>query len=438
MKKIDFNKLNEYFDKEIEVSGFVDNIRNLQYVIFIVLKDKYGKLQITIEKNMEKNQELIKIVDDLTIDSTVKIKGILKENSKVKLNGMELIPSSITVTSKAFMEQPINYKDLQNVLIDTRLDNRMLDLRNPKNALIFNVQSLFVRDFRETLYNKGFMEIHTPKIIGAASESGAEVFEVKYFDRAAYLAQSPQFYKQMAMASGFEKIFEVAPVFRAENSNTNRHATEFTSFDVEFSFIDSYNDVMDLEEEMIINALKIVHDVYGEQIKKEFNTEVVVPTSKFPRVTLTEAYKEFKERYGYIAQGDDLYDLSSEGEKLAYRLAKDKYNSEFIFITGYPANKRAFYHKRDENGILLGYDLIWKGVEITSGAERENRYEVIKKQAEEKGLSKDVSFYLDFFKYGCPPHGGFGLGVDRFTMNLLNIPVKEAQFIFRGPNRLNP
>lgn len=438
MKKIDFNKLNEYFDKEIEVSGFVDNIRNLQYVIFIVLKDKYGKLQVTIEKNMEKNQELIKIVDDLTIDSTVKIKGILKENSKVKLNGMELIPSSITVTSKAFMEQPINYKDLQNVLIDTRLDNRMLDLRNPKNALIFNVQSLFVRDFRETLYNKGFMEIHTPKIIGAASESGAEVFEVKYFDRAAYLAQSPQFYKQMAMASGFEKIFEVAPVFRAENSNTNRHATEFTSFDVEFSFIDSYNDVMDLEEEMIINALKRVHDVYGEQIKKEFNTEVIVPTSKFPRVTLTEAYKEFKERYGYIAQGDDLYDLSSEGEKLAYRLAKDKYNSEFIFITGYPANKRAFYHKRDENGILLGYDLIWKGVEITSGAERENRYEVIKKQAEEKGLSKDVSFYLDFFKYGCPPHGGFGLGVDRFTMNLLNIPVKEAQFIFRGPNRLNP
>lgn len=438
MKKIDFNKLNEYFDKEIEVSGFVDNIRNLQYVIFIVLKDKYGKLQVTIEKNMEKNQELIKIVDDLTIDSTVKIKGILKENSKVKLNGMELIPSSITVTSKAFMEQPINYKDLQNVLIDTRLDNRMLDLRNPKNALIFNVQSLFVRDFRETLYNKGFMEIHTPKLIETASESGAEVFEVKYFDRAAYLAQSPQFYKQMAMASGFEKIFEVAPVFRAENSNTNRHATEFTSFDVEFSFIDSYNDVMDLEEEMIINALKRVHDVYGEQIKKEFNTEVIVPTGKFPRVTLTEAYKEFKERYGYVAQGDDLYDLSSEGEKLAYRLAKDKYNSEFIFITGYPANKRAFYHKRDENGILLGYDLIWKGVEITSGAERENRYEVIKKQAEEKGLSKDVSFYLDFFKYGCPPHGGFGLGVDRFTMNLLNIPVKEAQFIFRGPNRLNP
>ena len=438
MKKIDFNKLNEYFDKEIEVSGFVDNIRNLQYVIFIVLKDKYGKLQVTIEKNMEKNQELIKIVDDLTIDSTVKIKGILKENSKVKLNGMELIPSSITVTSKAFMEQPINYKDLQNVLIDTRLDNRMLDLRNPKNALIFNVQSLFVRDFRETLYNKGFMEIHTPKIIGAASESGAEVFEVKYFDRAAYLAQSPQFYKQMAMASGFEKIFEVAPVFRAENSNTNRHATEFTSFDVEFSFIDSYNDVMDLEEEMITNALKRVHDVYGEQIKKEFNTEVIVPTCKFPRVTLTEAYKEFKERYGYVAQGEDLYDLSSEGERLAYKLAKDKYNSEFIFITGYPANKRAFYHKRDENGILLGYDLIWKGVEITSGAERENRYEVIKKQAEEKGLSKDVSFYLDFFKYGCPPHGGFGLGVDRFTMNLLNIPVKEAQFIFRGPNRLNP
>ena len=438
MEKIKFSELENYFDKEIEVSGFIENLRVLQYVIFIVLKDKYGKLQVTIEKEDENNSKLVEIASNLTLDSTVKIKGILKQNPKVKLNGMELIPSDIEVTSKSLEELPINYKDLANTLIDTRLDNRMLDLRNERNNYIFRIQSDLIRNLRDTLYNKDFMEIHTPKIIGAASESGAEVFEVKYFDRKAYLAQSPQFYKQMAMASGFEKIFEVGPVFRAENSNTNRHATEFTSFDVEFSYINSFSDVMDLEEEMITNGLAFIKEKYGDKIKELFNVDVVVPTRPFPRVKLNDLYKELESLYGYKAEGEDLYDLSSEGEKLAARYAMDKYNSEFIFITGYPAEKRAFYHMRDDDGLLNGYDLIWKGTEITTGAQREHRYEVLKRQAEEKGLKEDIKFYLDFFKYGCPPHGGFGLGVDRLTLVLLEIPVKEAMFIFRGPNRLNP
>ncbi len=438
MEKIKFSELENYFDKEIEVSGFIENLRVLQYVIFIVLKDKYGKLQVTIEKEDENNSKLVEIASNLTLDSTVKIKGVLKQNPKVKLNGMELIPSDIEVTSKSLEELPINYKDLANTLIDTRLDNRMLDLRNERNNYIFRIQSDLIRNLRDTLYDKDFMEIHTPKLIGAASESGSEVFEVKYFDRKAYLAQSPQFYKQMAMASGFEKIFEVGPVFRAENSNTNRHATEFTSFDVEFSYINSFSDVMDLEEEMITNGLAFIKEKYGDKIKELFNVDVVVPNRPFPRVKLNDLYKELESLYGYKAEGEDLYDLSSEGEKLASRYAMDKYNSEFIFITGYPAEKRAFYHMRDDNGLLNGYDLIWKGTEITTGAQREHRYEILKRQAEEKGLKEDIKFYLDFFKYGCPPHGGFGLGVDRLTLVLLEIPVKEAMFIFRGPNRLNP
>ena len=438
MEKIKFNELGNYFDKEIEVSGFIENLRVLQYVIFIVLKDKYGKLQVTIEREDENNKELVEIASNLTLDSTLTIKGILKENSKVKLNGMVLIPSSIVVTSKSEEEHPINYKDLDNIQIDTRLDNRMLDLRNERNNYIFRIQSDLVRNLRETLYNKDFMEIHTPKLIGAASESGSEVFEVKYFERLAYLSQSPQFYKQMAMASGFEKIFEVGPAFRAENSNTNRHATEFTSFDVEFSYIDSYEDVMNLEEEMITNALSYIKDKYGDKIKELYNVDVVVPTRPFPRIKLMDLYKELETLYGYKAEGEDLFDLSSEGEKLAARYAMDKYNSEFIFITGYPAEKRAFYHMRDNEGVLNGYDLLWKGTEITTGAQREHRYDILKKQADEKGLKDDIKFYLDFFKYGCPPHGGFGLGVDRLTMILLNIPVKEAMFIFRGPNRLDP
>ena len=292
---------------------------------------------------------------------------------------------------------------------------------------------------REYLYNHKFTEIHTPKLIGAASESGSEVFEVKYFDRKAYLAQSPQFYKQMAMASGFNRIFEVAPCFRAENSNTSRHATEFTSFDVEFSYINSFNDVMNLEAEMLTYALTKTNEECGEDIKNVFGTEIKVPTLPFPKMALKDVYKELEERYGYVVPESEKNDLTTEAEKLVYRLAKDKFDHEFMFITDYPAEKRAFYHMRDENGILQGYDLIWRGVEITTGAQREHRYEEIVKNANEKGLGEDVKFYLEFFKYGCPPHGGFAIGIDRLTMLLLGISnVKESMFLFRGPNRLNP
>ena len=276
------------------------------------------------------------------------------------------------------------------------------------------------------------------KLIGAASESGADVFEVKYFDRLAYLAQSPQFYKQMAMASGFEKIFEVAPCFRAEKSYTSKHATEFTSFDLEFSYIDSYEDVMRLEEEMITYALGKIKEKYDEQIKTVFNTEIIVPKTPFPRIKLHDLYEVLQTRYGYNIPSEDNGDMNAEGERLASKYAMEEYGSEFIFITDYSAKKRAFYHMR-KDGVPQGFDLIWRGVEITTGAQREHRYEILKEQALEKGLAKDVEFYLDFFKYGCPPHGGFAIGVDRLTMLLLGIAtVKEAMFIFRGPTRLNP
>lgn len=437
MKKIPFKDLKNYFDKEIEIEGFIDNIRDLQYVQFIVLRDRTGKVQVTIEK--EGNEKLVKIVQGLTVESTVKVKGKLLESPKVKLNGMELIPTSIEVTSTSDLELPFNYKDLNNVNLDTRLDYRFIDLRNEKNMLIFKVQSTLVRYLREYLYNNDFTEIHTPKLIGAASESGSEVFEVKYFDDKAYLAQSPQFYKQMAMASGFERIFEVAPCFRAENSNTNRHATEFTSFDLEFSYIDSFEDVMNLEAEMLTYALGKLKDEMGEKIKEVYGVDIVVPTLPFPKMKLSDIYSELEERYGYKVDEAEKTDLTTEAERLVLKLAKDKFNHEFMFVTDYPADKRAFYHMRDENGVLQGYDLIWRGVEITSGAQREHRYEEICKNAKSKGLDKDVKFYLEFFKYGCPPHGGFAIGVDRLTMLLLNVPsVKESQFLFRGPNRLNP
>jgi aspartyl-tRNA synthetase len=286
--------------------------------------------------------------------------------------------------------------------------------------------------------DRNFIEIHTPKLIGAASESGADVFEVKYFDRNAYLAQSPQFYKQMAMAAGFERIFETGPVFRAEKSYTNRHTTEFTGFDLEFSYIDSVKDVMKMEEDLLTDMLAKVKEAYGEEIKELFGKEVIVPTTPFPVVDLQELYDALEKEYGYVAPEEEKGDLTTEAEQLSFRYSMEKFGSEFLFVTGYGVEKRPFYHMRDEKGMPQGYDLIWRGVEITTGAQREHRYEILKKQAEEKGLDQDVQFYLEFFKYGCPPHGGFGIGVDRMTMLLLDLSIKEAMFLFRGPNRLTP
>ena len=415
----------------VKIQGFVENCRNKRTMAFIVIRDISGKVQVTLEK--ENFPELASVVDQLSIDCVVSVIGKVIENSFVKLNGIEVIPESIIIESKAeaLPLQP-------DSAIDTRMDYRWVDLRSERNQMIFKVQTLITNEFRGFLLEKDFLEIHSPKLIGAASESGADVFELNYFGRKAYLAQSPQFYKQMAMAAGFERIFEVGPVFRAEKSYTNKHTTEFTGFDLEFSYIESYRDIMKLEEEMLTRMISAVKSKYGDEIKRLFDTEIVVPTLPFPVMKLSDVYYELENRYGYSIDDSEKGDLTTDAERLCQKLAMDMYGHEFMFITDYSAAKRAFYHMRDENGVPLGYDLIWKGVEITTGAQREHRYDVLKAQADEKGLGEDVKHYLQFFEYGCPPHGGFGMGLDRITMILLGITIKEVMFLFRGPNRLTP
>ncbi len=417
------------------VAGFVENIRNKKSMCFIVLRDISGKLQLTIEK--AKHPELEDVLTSITIDSVIEAEGLILESEYVKLNHMEMYPDTVNVLSVA-APSPIVAPKGEETNIDLRLDYRWIDLRTDKNTLMFKTQSLFVNKCREFLVNNDFIEIHSPKLIGAESESGAGVFKVDYFDRNAYLAQSPQFYKQMAMAAGFERIFESGPVFRAEKFASRKHATEFTGFDLEFSYIESFHDVMHMEEEMLTYALKAVKEVYGEEIKNVYGIDVVVPTLPFPVMDLHDVYKELEARYGYVVPESEKGDLTTEGERLVEKLSMDMFGHEFLFITGYSKECRAFYHMRDEKGVPCGYDLIWKGCEITTGAQREHRYDVLCRQAEEKGLHDDVAFYLDFFKYGCPPHGGFGIGVDRITMILFNEGIKDAMFIFRGPDRLNP
>ncbi len=429
MERVLINELEE--NTLSKISGFATKIRDTKYMIFVILKDRTGFIQVSLDK--EKNKELCDKLDGVIAGSVLEFTGNMVLSEYVKQGGREFIPESLEVLSKADAS-PLE----ENANIDTRLDYRWLDLRSDKNELMLKVQSCFVEGMRDYCYKEDFTEIHTPKLIKTASESGSSVFEVKYFDTKAYLAQSPQFYKQMAIASGLERVFEVAPAFRAENSNTNRHTTEFTSFDVEMAYINSYEDVMDFEENLIIAGLSKVKEKYGEKIKELFNQDVIVPTKPFPRIKLADLYKELEKRYGYKIPEYDIGDMNAEAESLTAKFALEEYGHEFIFVTDFTKTKRAFYHMRDKD-IPQGYDLIWRGTEITTGAQREHRYEILKKQCEEKGLGKDVEFYLQFFKYGCPPHGGFAIGIDRFNMLLLGIPsIKEEMFIFRGPNRLEP
>ena len=414
-----------------KICGFVENFRNKKNRAFIVVKDITGKLQVTVIK--EEHPEMIEMLDKLTIHSVVTFEGEVVASEYVKLGGKEMYPTSMKIESIA---EALPIKDDSD--IDVKMDYRWIDLRREQNQLMLELQTTLTASLREFLLEKNFVEIHTPKLIAAASESGSDVFEVKYFDTKAYLAQSPQFYKQMAMASGLERIFESGPVFRAEKSYTNKHATEFTGFDLEFSYIDSFEDVMKMEEELLAYAFGKVAEKHGEKIKEVFGLDVVVPTLPFPRMKLCDVYAELEARYGYTVPDELKGDLTTEAERMTKKLCEEKYGHEFLFITDYDAKERAFYHMRDENGVPQGYDLIWRGVEITTGAQREHRYDVLKAQAEEKGLAEDVKFYLEFFKYGCPPHGGFGLGIDRLTMLFLGLSIKEAEFLFRGPNRLTP
>lgn len=438
MQRIHIGEIKSHTGSNIQIAGFVQIIRDQGNIKFLMIRDITGVVQVVV---LKKNKEAFEIAKNLTQESVVKIVGLAKEEKQAP-GGFELEAESIEVLSLANPELPIPIveKGEQGETDQSiRLDWRWIDLRKPQNTLIFKVWTVLESAFREYWVNNNYIEIHSPKLISTASESGAEVFEVKYFERKAYLAQSPQFYKQMAMAAGFEKIFEVGPVFRAEPSFTSRHATEFTSYDAEFSYITSHHEVMEEEEKLIHFGLQKVKEKYGEEIKTLFNREVVVPALLFPKITMKET-KEILQGLGVTSEREG--DLSPEEERTISNYVMEKHGHEFVFITDYPSSVRPFYHMRDEhdNSITKSFDLLWGGLEVTTGAQREHRYEVLQKQAKEKKMEiPSIQFYLDFFKYGCPPHGGFGMGPNRMLMKLLGLEnVRDAMFIYRGVKRLEP
>ncbi|MFA7076729.1 MAG: aspartate--tRNA(Asn) ligase [Candidatus Izemoplasmatales bacterium] len=439
MGKILFRDLEKYYNKEIEIQGFVDKIRDLQYVQFVILRDSSAKIQMTIEKN-DQNKDLNDIISTITKESTVLVKGIVYQQEKVKLRGMEFIPSSVEITSRSEEELPIDILDYNNKSKqDLRLDNRFLDLRLDKNYLIFKGQTLAEMAMREYWIANNFIEIHSPKILGTASESGAEVFSLDYFGKKVYLAQSPQFYKQMAMAAGFNNVFEIGPVFRAENSHTAYHATEFTSVDMEMSWIKSHHEVMDAEEEKIKKVLKRLFDELNNEFKIMFKKDIEVPNYSFPRIPFYDAKKIIFENYKYT--GEKEYDFDRKEEELIGLYVKKNFKSDFVFIIDYPFAARPFYHMLDkETNLTKSFDLLYKGIEITTGAQREHRIEILKSQALEKEMSlESIDFYLNFFRFGMPPHGGYGFGLTRFLMRLFDVEsIRDVTFLYRGPNRVNP
>lgn len=425
-------KISEIKPGKVEFQGWIENLRDKKNMQFIVIRDLSGKVQVTVIK--AEKPEIAEIFSKATLESTVKIKGEAVANEFVKLGGIEVIPEEVEITSHA---EPLPIAEDSS--IDQRLDYRWVDLRSPAKALIFQVETTLNQAMRQYAIDHGCIEIHTPTLIGASSEGGADVFEVKYFDKKAYLIQSPQFYKQMAMCAGFEKVVINTPVFRAEKSHTKQHATEFSGFDIEMSYVNGVEDVMQFEENLLAYAIGEVAKKHGEKVKELLNVDIVVPTVPFPRITMKEAYKVLRSLNIDIKDGEDF---SKEQEVALCDYMEKKNGHQFFFVKEYPTKVRAFYTmaKEDEPEYSKSYDLYFKDVEITSGAQREHRPDVLKRQIEERGIDPTpMTDYINFFKNGCPPHGGFGLGLDRLLMLLLDLPsLKEAMYIFRGPDRLNP
>ena len=421
--------------KKVKASGWCHEIRDLGGLKFFIVRDRSGKIQVTLPKK-EVSKELFDKADEITKESVIEVQGKVKL-AKQAPTGVEIIPDSLEIVSKAETPVPIDISGKITSDLSVRLDYRFLDVRNEKGIALFKIRARLYEAFVEFFKQAEFVNINTPKITSAGVESGAELFPVVYFNKEAFLSQSPQIYKQMFVAAGLEKVYEIAPVFRAEKSHTTRHLTEFTGVDFEMGFIKDENDVMDVIEDMFKFVLQKVKTECKEELKL-LKVEAKVP-KKIPRITMEEARELLKKKGKEIPKDEDF---DAEGEKLLGEIIQKKYGEEFVFVTLYPWKKRPFYHMKPEGEkeLTRSFDLIWKGVEIATGAQREHRYEVLKAQAKEKKIELDkMTDYANIFKYGCPPHGGVGLGLDRITQLLCDLEnVKEAILLPRDPERLTP
>lgn len=416
---------------EVVVAGWAAEVKSLGKIAFIKLRDRTGLVQL-----VSSDTKMIDKIAKISNESVILVHGKVKV-SKLKAGGNELEIEDIEVLSEA-QKLPIDISGKIETDLSKRLDYRYVDLRNPKNLAIFKVRAEITRAVREFLTTNGFIEMQTPKLISMGAEGGATLFAVPdYYGRKAYLAQSQQFYKQLMQVSGFERVFEIGPSFRAEKSHTVRHMTEFSHIDVEFSYVKDLDDVEKIGEGLLAHVLNCVKKNCQMELKL-LGVDIELLKLPIPRVNYTEAVDMLRKAGSKIKQGDDI---DMEAEKLLGELVKKKFKSDAYFLQKFPWKQEVckFYSMREGDFGRVA-DLEYKGQEISTNTQREHRYELLKKQIKEKGLKeKDFEYYTEPFKYGCPPHGGFGMGLDRLTQFILNLPnIREATLFPRDPERLTP
>ena len=407
----------------VKVKGWVSSVRNLGNIQFLTVRDREGEVQITAKKS-DVSEGVWETISKLGKEDCVEIEGEVIKSKIAKL-GHEIIPGMVKALAGA--EKPLPLDLHVDSWKDTRFAYRYLDLRNPDVRKIFIIRHKVIGLAHEFFRKNGFIEIHTPVIQAAGAEGGATLFKLDYYGKEAFLRQSPQLYKQMMMASGLDKVYEIGQAFRAEKFHTRRHISEFLSLDFEMAWIESEEDVMRTLERMVVYVLK--------GLKKEENLRLKIPELPFKRFTYDEVLKTLEKTGVKIEWGEDIED--AQEKKFAELMAKKGY--EAYFITKFPSKIKPFYIMQDGE-VSRGIDLDYKGLELASGGQREHRYEVLKSVIKQKGLDpKDFAFYLDAFRWGMPPHGGIGFGVDRFVKQILELPdVQEAILFPRTPEKLVP
>ena len=422
----------DYVGKTVKMNGAVHNIRDMGEFAFIILRKAEGLVQCVYEEGKTEFD-----LKDLKEESAVEVTGVIAPEERAP-QGFELRLTGIRVLSEPAETMPIAInKWKMNTSLETRLSLRPVSLRNVRERAKFKIQEGIVRGFREFLSSQGFTEVHTPKIVSRGAEGGANVFKLNYFNKKAELGQSPQFYKQM-MVGVFDRVFEVAPVFRAEKHNTTRHLNEYIGLDFEMGYIDSFEDVMAMET----GFLKYTMELLKSEYKKELDMlGIDLPSiSQIPQVRFDEAKQLVSEKYNRKIRNP--FDLEPEEEVLIGRYFKEEYDSDFVFVTHYPSKKRPFYAMDDpaDARFTLSFDLLYKGLEITTGGQRIHDYQMILEKMEKRGMDpEDIKDYLMIFKYGMPPHGGLGIGLERLTMRLLDEQnVRETSLFPRDVTRLEP
>ena len=417
-------ELDEDMDGEtVTLMGWVHEIRDLGGIIFVLLRDRNGITQITAPSK-KITPELMEEIRKFKKESVIAVKGTIQGSPKAP-GGVEVIPEEVKVLNESKQPLPLDPTEKVRAEIDTRLDSRYLDLRKHSISAIFKIKSTMLHSVRIFLEEKGFMEVNTPKLVGSATEGGTELFPITYFEREAFLGQSPQLYKQMMMATGLDKVFEIAPIFRAEEHDTLRHLNEVISIDAELAFADQ-EEAMELLEKLVHHAIKEVKENCQAELE-DLGVELEVPELPFPRLEYDEVIDIVNSKGVQLQHGEDL---SRAAEK-----ALGEVMDGYYFITNWPSEIKPFYVQphEDEPEKSYAFDLMYRDLEISSGATRVHQHDLLVKQIKSKGLNPD-SFqrYLAAFEYGMPPHAGWGLGAERFTMCITGMKNIRETVLFPG------